>query len=86
MNEKQRGDALADFDQAWATAIDTAARHERALDHLARAMTSMAAVGVHVMVTFPSPVAQEWWVTYSERNGNLIPRTPAEAPIPTATG
>lgn len=82
MDERARADAVAEMDEAWEAAVACGAQLERSMARLGRALEGMADLGAHVMMRFPHELTQEWWVVFSERGGNMIPRSPEEAPIP----
>ena len=74
--------AVEEFNRAWGEALVAGAELRRSYEHLAKCMRDMAEHGSRQTLKMPDELEQEWWVTFQEKLGNLIPREPIMPPIP----
>lgn len=85
MDANVRESTVDSFSRDWQEAHDAGVALERAYHRLTDQMNVLAGSGCHILIEFPSPLMQQWWVAYRETQGDLIPRHPEDAPIPVVT-
>jgi hypothetical protein len=81
MDVKLREGAVDTFNREWTASFDAGLELEHCFHRLTEQMTRLAEAGLHMHIEFPEPL-QAWWVTYRESQGDLIPHSPVEAPLP----
>lgn len=79
-NPNLRQTAVEMFNREWAQAIEEGTALKGTYDRLARTLADLSEHGGKIMVEMPDDLLQEWWVTYCEAKGDMIPRHPLETP------
>lgn len=72
--------ALARYQERWTAACEETESLEVTFENLRSSLSDLAGLGSHISQVFPNEMAQEWWVAFCEKNGDMIPRHPTEAP------
>lgn len=80
VDAKLRQSLVDTFNREWADSFDAGVELERCLQRMCDTMASLTEAGLHMHMEFSEPL-QSWWVAYREKQGDLIPRSPVEAPV-----
>lgn len=81
-NPDLRKSAVERFERDWGDTLEAAAALHACFEHLEGSLATLAQHGSRQTLTLPNELEQQWWVAYQEARGNMIPRSPEEAPIP----
>jgi hypothetical protein len=75
-----RDATIARFGEEWARALEQGAELQRTFERLTETLHALAEHGAHQTLVMPEDLLQEWWVTFQEAHGEMVPRNPATPP------